>query len=156
MLSIIVAFDNNQLIGNGNKLPWHYPEDLKYFKNVTSGHPVVMGSNTFYSIFNYLGKPLPNRKNIVISSKTKIHDDVEVYNSIDSFLNNYKDEEVFVIGGKTIYEQLLPHTDKMYITHINKEFEGNVYFPNIVWSEWRKIKEENKGDLSFCVYEREY
>lgn len=154
MLSIIVAFDKNQLIGNDNKMPWHYPEDLQYFKEVTSGRKVVMGSNTFHSIMGYLNKPLPNRESIVLTRKNHIHDEVKVFNSIDELLKQNYEEEVFIIGGKTIYEQILPYVDRLYITHINNEFEGNVYFPVINWNKWEKVKEDNKGELSFCVYER--
>lgn len=158
MFSIIVAFDKNQLIGKDNKLPWHYKEDLKYFKDTTTNKTVLMGRNTFDSIINYLGKPLPNRKSIVVTTKNIVRDDIEVINNIDEFIEQNKDssEEIFIIGGKSIYEQFLPFSKKLYITHISNEYEGDTHFPTIEWDNYKLIKETKTEDdeLSFNVYER--
>lgn len=155
MISLIFAMDINNLIGKDNDLPWHYPEDLKYFKQVTSGKTVLMGEATFYSIYNRIGKPLPNRTNIVATLDENFkRDDVVVTNDLISFLKDKHDEEIFVIGGKQIYSLSLPYADKLYITHINKCHEGNVYFPAIDYSKYEKVKQEDVGVLSFCVYEK--
>ena len=144
MLSIIVAVAKNNVIGKDNKLIWHLPEDLKRFKRLTTGHNIIMGRKTFES----LGRVLPNRKHIVLCNdaelnindeKVKIIDDV---NKLEEYINS--DEENFVIGGASIYELLLPKTEKLYITKINQEFEGDVYFPEIKDNEW-KIIEREKG-----------
>jgi len=154
MFSIIVAFDKNQLIGNNNALPWHYPEDLQYFKETTLGKKVVMGRITYEGILRKLGKPLPNRTNIVISSKEI--SGVEWYASVDKVLEKYLDseEEIFIIGGRTIYEQFLSYTTRLYITHIDKAYQGDTYFPKFRYDDFKLIKEKTNGELRFCVYER--
>ncbi len=155
MISLIFAMDKNNLIGKKNDLPWHYSEDLQYFKKVTTNKTVLMGKNTFYSIYDRLNKPLPNRKNIVITDdKTFKFDDVEVVYDLKLFLETARDEEVFIIGGKMVYESTLEYADRLYITHINKEYEGDVYFPKIDYSLYRVIKCEELGELTFKVYER--
>ena len=121
MISIIVAIGKNNLIGKGNDLPWNYPEDLKYFRKVTSGKTVLMGENTFYSIVNRIGKPLPKRQNIVATLNMDFsYENVLVTHDLISFLKENHDEEIFVIGGKQIYQLVLPYADRLYITHINK------------------------------------
>lgn len=156
MLSIIVAFDKNQLIGKDNKMPWHYPEDLKYFKKITWEKKVVMGSHTYQSILDYLNKPLPNRHNIVITSKKDKYPEVECFPSIDLFLRQYQksSEEIFIIGGKMIYEQFIDIVDRLYITHINKTFEGDTYFPHFDKDDFKLIHIKTEGELSFSIYER--
>ena len=155
MKSLIVAIGMNGVIGKGNDLPWHYPEDLKYFKTVTGGKTVLMGENTFYSIFDRLKKPLPNRTNIVATLNPEFkRDDVVVINDLISFLKEKRDEEIFVIGGKQIYALSLPYADRLYITHINNEHEGDVYFPEIDYSKYNIIKSETSDNLTFNVYER--
>jgi len=154
MFSIIVAFDKNQLIGKNHELPWHYHEDLQYFKEVTWGKKVVMGRITYEGIVKKLGKPLPNRTNIVISRKEVPN--VEWYPSVEQVIAKYEDseEEIFIIGGKTIYEQFLPVVTRLYITHINKEFSGDTYFPKFNYADFILLKERISGDLRFAVYER--
>ncbi len=144
MLSIIVAIAKNNVIGKDNKLIWHLPEDLKRFKKITTGHTIIMGRKTFES----LGRVLPNRKHIVLCNDAQLNIDdknVEIINSVDK-LEKYEnsENENFVIGGASIYKLLLPKTNKLYITRINQEFEGDVYFPEINESEW-KIVEQEKG-----------
>ena len=154
MISLIFAIDKNNLIGKGNDLPWYYPEDLKYFKEVTMNKTVVMGSKTFKSIYDRIGKPLPNRNNVVLSRNLNLHyDDVLVINDLFEYLNK-QNEEIFVIGGKQVYELTLPIADRLYITHINKSYEGDVYFPEIPYDKFNKINYVVNGDLEFAVYER--
>ena len=155
MISIIVAIGKNNLIGKGNDLPWDYPEDLKYFRKVTSGKTVLMGENTFYSIVSRIGKPLPKRQNIVATlNKDFSYENVLVTYDLISFLKEKHDEEIFVIGGKQIYQLALPYADRLYITHINKEHEGDVFFPTINYDDYELVSSDKNGDLNFCVYER--
>lgn len=157
MISLIWAMDKNNLIGVDNDLPWHYSEDLKYFKEKTLGKTVLMGKNTFFSIFNRLNKPLPNRINIVASSnKEFVRDDVTVIHNLLDFLkdNQYTDEEIFVIGGKQIYTLSLPYAKRLYITHINEEYKGDVYFPKIDYTKYQIISKNTVGVLDFVIYER--
>lgn len=159
MLSIIVATANENVIGKDNKLIWHLPEDLKRFKEITSGHTIIMGRKTFES----LGRVLPNRKHIVLCNDTQMNienENVEVVDDIsklDKYINS--DEECFVIGGATIYKLLMTYANKMYITKINESFEGDVYFPEIKSAEWKEISrekgltnEENPFDYEYITY----
>ena len=159
MLSIIVAVAKNNVIGKDNKLIWHLPEDLKRFKKITSGKKIIMGRKTFES----LGRILPNRKHIILcnDAELKINDDsvevIEDISMLDEYINS--EEECFVIGGATIYKLLMPKCEKLYITHINQEFEGDVYFPEINNNEWKIINreagiknEENPFDYEYVTY----
>ncbi len=142
MLSIIVAVAKNNVIGRGNKLIWHLPEDLKRFKKLTTGHTIIMGRKTFES----LGRILPNRKHVILCNDMEMKIDnknVEILEDI-SMLNKYIDskEENFVIGGATIYKLLMPYTNKIYLTSINEEFEGDAYFPEIKPDEWEIVQVE--------------
>ncbi len=142
MLSIIVAISKNNVIGKDNKLIWHLPEDLKRFKKLTTGHTIIMGRKTFES----LGRVLPNRKHIVITNNANIQiedENVELIHDI-KMLNKYinSEEENFIIGGATIYKLLMPYAKKMYITRINEEFEGDVYFPELDKKVWKEIERE--------------
>lgn len=137
MLSIIVAKASNDVIGGDNKLLWHISDDLKRFKEITSGHTIVMGRKTFES----LPKVLPNRHHIVITRDKNFKVDspsVEVINDINTIINMYKDssEEIFIIGGGEIYKSLLPNTKKLYLTRIYKDFDGDTIFPNINYDDW--------------------
>ncbi len=161
MLSIIVAKGKNNIIGKDNKMVWHLPEDLKHFKNLTTGHTIIMGRKTFES----LGKPLPNRKHIIFSQNPdfKVNDEnVEVVHSLLQIQDLIEGkEEAFVIGGAMIYNFLMPNVKKMYVTEIEKDFEGDTFFPIIdseVWKETSREKgikdEENNLDYYFVTYER--
>ena len=153
MISLIFAMDKNNLIGKDNSLPWHYSEDLKYFKNTTRGHKVLMGDNTYLSI----GKALPNRVNYVATLNPNFKaDDAIITNDLFAFLkeNEETEEEIFVIGGKQIYALSLPYAKRLYITHIDATHEGNIYFPPIDYSKYDLIKTNQVGILNFCVYER--
>lgn len=154
MVNLIVAIGVNNLIGKGNDLPWHYKEDLQYFKEKTLNKTVVMGEVTFYSIFNRNKKLLPNRKMVVATfNKDFHHEGVEVTHDLEKYLKETT-EDVFIIGGSQIYKASLPLVDRLYITHVNKEYEGDIYFPVIDYSLFNKISQRDSGDLSFCVYER--
>ncbi|OIR25470.1 type 3 dihydrofolate reductase [Bathymodiolus thermophilus thioautotrophic gill symbiont] len=126
-LSIIVAMDDKQLIGKNNALPWHLPADLGYFKKTTTGKTVLMGRKTYESI----GRPLPNRRNVIISRNANFQaDGCEVVASIGAALKLAKnDNEVMIMGGASFYEQILPSVDRLYITQIEGEFEGDAHFP---------------------------
>ena len=161
MLSIIVAKAQNNIIGKDNKLLWHIPEDLKMFKNLTTEHTIIMGRKTFES----LGRVLPNRKHIVFTQNPdfKVNDEnVKIVHSmleIQEYIENK--EENFVIGGAMIYNLLMPYANKMYITEIHKDFEGDTVFPKInldIWEEVSREKgediEQNNLEYDFVVYER--
>ncbi|MBP5408017.1 MAG: dihydrofolate reductase, partial [Bacilli bacterium] len=125
MISMIFAMDKNNLIGKGNSLPWHYSLDLKYFKETTLNHTVIMGENTFYS----LGKPLPNRKNVVATLNPDFKaDGVTVIHDLIKFLKENIDteEELFVIGGAQIYKLSMLYAKRLYITHIDRAHEGDL------------------------------
>lgn len=152
-LSIIVAMDDNNLIGNNNALPWCLPADLAYFKKTTTGKPVIMGRKTYDSI----GRALPNRRNIVISRNTNLTiNGVEVVNSIEAAIELTKrSAEVFIIGGAALYKQSLPLADKLYITKIQESFVGDAYFPSINSHEWQNIqsishKPDNNNPHAYC------
>ncbi len=133
-ISIIAAIGKKNELGKGNQLLWHLPDDLKHFKELTSGHTVVMGRKTFESI----GKPLPNRRNIVITRDTNYKQDgVQVVHSIEEIEKG--DEEIFVIGGGEIYKQALPFADKLYITEVNaEEKDADTFFPMIEKEKWKE------------------
>ena len=161
MLSIIVAKAKNNIIGKDNALIWHLPEDLKRFKKMTTGHTIIMGRRTFES----LGRVLPNRHHIILCNDAKMeiqNENVEILENI-SLLDKYvKDsEEHFVIGGATMYRLLMPLCEKMYITEINQDFDGDVSFPEIDLNEWKITQREEgpeDGENSFAyeyvTYER--
>ena len=155
MVNLIVAIAKNNVIGIGNKLPWHYKEDLQYFKNTTMNQTVIMGEATFKSILSYLNKPLPGRTSVIATLSGYTYPGVESTSDIISYLKNYpKDQEIFIIGGKIIYDLTLDIADRLYITHIDKEYEGDVFFKDIDFSKYVKIKETITGELNFSVYER--
>lgn len=142
MISIIVALARNRAIGLNGNLIWHLSADLKYFKRVTTGHTVIMGYKTFLSLPNQ--RALPNRRNIIISSHLEqAPEGFELAHSIQEAVNMVHDEEeTFVIGGGSIYEQFLPKSDRLYLTRINKEFEADTFFPFVNFEEWNLVDEE--------------
>jgi|TARA_B110000902_G_scaffold231780_1_gene274278 dihydrofolate reductase len=156
-ISIIVAMTNNRVIGKDNEMPWHLSDDLKNFKKLTLGKTVIMGRLTYDSI----GKPLPNRKNIVLSRSLK-DKKVNVLSSVEVALDiTSSEEEVFIIGGQDIYLQTIKKATKLYITMINSEIEGDKFFPNIDLSQWKIIDslayskgEFNSHDFTAQVYIR--
>ena len=146
-IKLICAISKNNVIGNENKLPWNISEDLKRFKELTSNNWIVMGRKTFDSI----GRPLPNRKNIVLSENKNLKiDSVEVFNTpedvIESYKNNSDQKDLFIIGGTYIYELFLQYCEYLFITYVDKEYLGDAFFPKIDWNEWKLISEETKFD----------
>ena len=158
MISIIFAMGKNNAIGYNNKMPWHLPADLAYFKKVTMGQPVIMGRKTFESI----GKPLPHRTNIVITrDKSFSVDGCITADSIEKAKEQVNGSEAFIIGGAEIYAAFLPIADKLYITEIDSDFEADTFFPKIDYAEWKLVSsqagvkdEKNPYDYKFLVYEK--
>jgi dihydrofolate reductase len=160
MTTIVVAMGEKNEIGFENRLLWHLPKDLKHFKEITSGHPVIMGRKTYESI----GKPLPNRTNIVVSRKTDwFEEGILIVGSIKEAVKFAKkiDEEVFIIGGGKIYGQTMDITDRLEVTLVKAELEADTYFPKIDPKVWKMTSEtyhekddKNQYDFCFQTYER--
>jgi dihydrofolate reductase len=140
-ITLVAAIASNNVIGYKNSLPWNIPSDLKKFKELTSGKTILMGRKTFDSI----GKPLPNRTNIVMTRDSNfMHEGIEVVSNMDDALNFVKkSEEVFVIGGSAIYKIFEPIASSLAITHILKDFKGDAFFPEINWGLWEVESEDN-------------
>ena len=157
MISFIFAMDRNRVIGKDNQLPLHLPNDLKFFKETTRGHTVIMGRKTYESI----GRPLPDRRNIVLTTQQGYEAaGCEVVHSVKE-LELHTGEEQFVIGGAEIFKVLIPVADRLYVTHIDAEFEGDAFYPEIDPVEWEAVSEtegfvdeKNKYRHVFVVYER--
>lgn len=164
MISLIAAVGKNNEIGRKNELLWNLPADMKHFRGKTSGHTVVMGQKTFES----LGRPLPNRRNIVLTRDNSFNKEgIEIAHSLEEFDSLFRktlkpDEEVFIIGGGQIYKLFMEKADKLYITHVDGEFlDADTYFPEIDKNKWRETsREEHKADeknslpYAFTEYER--
>ena len=163
--ALIVAMAKNGTIGIDNKLPWYLPNDLKYFKKVTMGKPIIMGRKTYESI----GKPLPGRTNIVITRNPDYQaEGIVVVNSLQQALDKAEDisfinghDEVMVIGGAEIYNQGLKSAGRLYITHVHADVEGDAFFPEVDWNDWQEEGRDdfnsegpNPYDYSFVVYDR--
>ncbi|TKC03988.1 dihydrofolate reductase [Pedobacter frigoris] len=158
ILSIVVAIAENNAIGKDNQLLWHLPADLKHFKQITSGHTIIMGRKTYDSI----GRPLPNRRNIVITRNTGLEiEGVEVVNDIAAAIELCHDEEeVFVIGGAEIYKHALNDTDRIYLTRVHQRYDADTFFPEINSEDWeeRDVEhhepdEKNKVAYTFSTLE---
>ncbi len=159
LISFIVAMDRNRLIGRDNALPWYLPADLAHFKSVTMGKPIVMGRKTYESI----GRPLPGRQNIVISRNSQFSaPGCVVVTSIDAALAAAGNvEEVAVIGGAQLYNELLPRTQRIYLTRIDAEFSGDAWFTELDAAVWQELErsdhvpdERNAYNYSFITLER--
>lgn len=160
MISIVVAMDKNNAIGKDNQMLWHLPEDLKHFKNITSGHPIIMGRKTYESI----GRALPNRTNIVVSRKDNwFEEGILIVPALKEALKHSKkiSDQVFVIGGGNIYSQTIDLVDKLEVTIVDAEVEADTFFPKIdprIWVETNRVShskdEKNAFDYSFVTYER--
>ncbi|MFD1360516.1 dihydrofolate reductase [Lentibacillus salinarum] len=161
MIALLAAMDRNRVIGYRNDLPWHLPNDLKFFKQTTTGYPIIMGRKTFEAI----GRPLPNRKNIVLTKQPdQFPEGIEVIRDIEAVLdwNDASPAELFfVIGGETIFKQFLPYADRMYITWIDDVFQGDTYFPDFSKQAWQLTTEKkgeknpkNPYDYYFLQYDR--
>lgn len=154
MITIVVAMGLNNEIGADNQLLWHLPKDLKHFKEITSGHPIIMGRKTYESI----GKPLPNRTNIVVSRKKNwFEEGILIVGSLKEALKFAKkvDENIFIIGGGNIYEQTIELADRLEVTQVNAELPADIYFPKIDAKIWHKTSEtchekDEKNNYDFC------
>jgi len=158
-VSLILACAENGVIGAGNRMPWHIPDDLKYFKRVTLGKPIIMGRRTFES----LGRPLPGRTNIVISrTEGFAPDGVIVVDSLDAALASVAPgmQEAMVIGGAQIYREAMPRANRIYLTEVHASFEGDTVFDGLETGQWREVSRERKAgagdvpDISWVVLER--
>lgn len=159
IISLIAAMDRNRIIGNNNQLPWHLPADLKHFKAITLNKPILMGRKTYDSI----GKPLPNRRNIIISHQKALSiPGCEVFSSLEAALQSVSaSEEVMIIGGESLFRMSLPLAHRLYLTIIDHEFEGDTVFPEWDENEWieelsetHQPDEKNKYSYSFIELER--
>ena len=159
-ISIIVAMAQNRAIGKDNDLLWHISDDLKRFKSLTSGHPVIMGRRTFESLPK---RPLPKRRNIVLTHDSSFqYEGVEVAHSLNRVLDMVSDEnESFVIGGAAVYDAFLPYARRLYVTHVMRDFEADVYFPIIDRSVFSLVEqqptlhdESSNLDFYYAYYER--
>ncbi|WP_435275798.1 type 3 dihydrofolate reductase [Psychrobium sp. nBUS_13] len=152
-IAMIAAMAKNRVIGKDNKMPWHLPEELAYFKKITMGKPIVMGRNTFESI----GRPLPGRQNIVVSRNSELSiEGVTVVNSIDEAISAADNcEELMIIGGAMLYEHMLPKADVLYLTEIELDVDGDAYFPDYNQHQWLKSDVEvhhSKSGLLFNTF----
>ncbi|MFB6139033.1 MAG: dihydrofolate reductase [Halosimplex sp.] len=162
-IALIAAVAENGVIGDEGEIPWHYPADMAHFKETTTGHPVVMGRVTYESISGQLGGPLPGRTNVVLTrSGVEAPEGVVQVASVDAAVEAAADaadadaaaETVFVAGGATVYEQFLPRADRLVLTEVPGEPEGDTEFPSWDPEEWRAVERTTEGSLSFVTYER--
>lgn len=160
MISIIVAVSEDLGIGKNNELLWHLPEDLKRFKRLTYGNTVIMGKKTWESLPR---KPLPGRKNVVITDipGESFNDAVTAYSIEDALSKCKKGEEIFIMGGGSVYRQFIPLADRLYITHVHKKAPADVYFPKIDPEIWEVVEKEefkaaegNPVPYTYMIYER--
>ena len=159
MVSIIVAIAQNGTIGDKNSLLWHIKEDMRFFRTTTSGHPVIMGRKTFESLGS---KPLPKRTNIVITRADREFEGALTAHSLEEAIRMAgDDQEIFIMGGAQIYREALAVADRMYITHVERDYEGDTAFPEIDYSQWRLVDvvrhergEEYESPFEFRTYDR--
>jgi len=157
---IAAAAGNRQVIGLNGAMPWHLPTDLKHFKQVTLGHPVLMGRTTYDSVLRQLGKPLPGRRNLVLTHQADWRDDrAECFHDLASALAAVGDDDtLFVIGGQQLYEQTLPLAQTVHLTRIEAEIDGDRFFPALASDQWCidwSNRQNDQGiDLIFCRYSR--
>ena len=150
IISLIAAMGSNNVIGHDNSIPWKLPNDMKRFKELTTGKPVIMGRKTFESI----GRPLPNRINIIITrdKNYKAIGCIVVHSAADALKAAKGSQEAMVIGGAEIYRQFLPIANRMYLTFIDKNFEGDAYFPEFNKHEWKETSRESHADENGLRY----
>lgn len=158
MIALIVAMDTQQLIGKDNAMPWHYPEDLAYFKTITAQHPLLMGRKTFESILSY-GGPLRGRHHYVLTRQSeglRAFENVTYIHDATTLIEKYRndDDTLFLIGGASLYQQYLLEAKRLYLTLIDEMYEGDTYFPVIRWEDYELISSESRGALTFNVFEK--
>lgn len=157
-LTIIVAVSENNVIGINNQMPWHIPEDLKRFKELTLNCPVIMGENTFNSLPENF-RPLPKRKNIVLSYDMKDRNGIYIARSIEESIELTEGRKSYIIGGEMVYKQFLPLVRRLELTRVHKDYEGDAFFPEVDFKEWNLINKQegltNDGlEYSFLTYDR--
>ena len=156
-ISLIAAIARNGVIGKDRALPWHYPEDLKFFRQTTQDKVVIMGRKTFLSLNN---KPLPKRLNIVLTRDlTYDAPGCTVAHSVEDAIKiaraaKGEDQELMIIGGADIYALFLPYADRLYLTILNEDFEGDVFFPAITWDEWELLKQNQYADFVIKIFDK--
>lgn len=163
MIAAVVAMDRNRVIGSKNDLPWYLPADLKHFKEITEGHTVLMGRKTWESIFTRLGRPLPNRRNVVLTRDNSFSaEGVEAVNNIGTFFAD-TEEDIYVIGGAEVYKLALPFLHRLYVTQVDVEVDGDAHFPDYSEQDWKEISRENHEadeknpyNYSFIVLDKRY
>ena len=148
-VALIAAVADDGTIGHEGKIPWHISEDLKRFKRLTMGHPVIMGRKTYASI----GKPLPGRRNIVLTRHARLAG-VECFASLDEALKACGGATVFIIGGAEVYRTALPLADTLLLTHVKHPGRGDTKFPEYDRARWREVSREDTPECSFAAYER--
>jgi len=161
-ISMIVAMDENNGIGKEGQMLWHLPKDFKWMKDKTMGHVIVMGRNCYNDIIRYSkGKPLPGRKNIVLTSKNTetINEGFFIEKTISDILSKYKNEDkIFILGGGQIYNAFLPYADELVITHVHQKFNADIFFPQVDYSKFNKIYEQNEEEknikFTFTIYDK--
>ena len=160
MINLIWAMDKNQLVGKGDRIPWHIKEDLLYYKSKTNGKVVLMGDTTYYSLRSYYKtKPLPYGKIYVatIDKNLSINDglnDITMIYDLVSFLENNDEDDLWVVGGATIYKISLPYADRLYISFVKGEYEGDRYFPKIDFDKYQLTWENDTSEVRYTLYER--
>lgn len=152
---IIAAVAENRAIGKDGGIPWHIPEDLKHFKNKTTGHPVIMGRKTYESLPENF-RPLPDRTNIVLTRSDMEKEGIKAAESLEEAYSIAEEhgEKAFIIGGASVYEQVLPEADKMILTEVKREVDGDTFFPEFDRKKWKEEKREEHEGFDFVTYTR--
>lgn len=152
-ITIIAALDENRVVGNKNKMPWHISEDFKHFKSTTLNHPIIMGRKTFESIGS---KPLPKRPHVIVSRTLPETQNIDVTRSLEDAIQQAQtyNENIFICGGVEIYKQALPLSDHMILSHVEGSHEGDAYFPEFDETEWHITKKDVRDGFTIVYYER--
>lgn len=152
-LGLIAAFSRNGVLGHNNSIPWHHPSDFRFFRRMTIGHTLIMGRKTFESI----GKPLPAREHFILTQRAGVEiPRVTVFNNLEHAIETARKDDPcpMIAGGSEIYKLALPQTTLMYLTHIDEDAEGDVFFPEINWENWIELESTTEGVLRFATYQR--
>jgi len=156
--SLVAAVAANGVIGADGEMPWHYPKDLEHFRKTTVGHPVIMGRRTFETIATDLGGPLPDRHNIVLTSRPEaLPDTVTAVSSLSATREVMREQDAsvaYVVGGGSVYRQLLPEADELILTELDEAYEGDTTFPVVDWDRWREIGRERHDAFDIVTYVR--
>lgn len=155
---LIAAVAANGVIGDDGTVPWHYPADLRHFRRTTVGHPVIVGRRTFDDIFERLGEPLPDRRNVVLTSRPeRLPDSVVGVSSREAAAEAASNSDVqraYIAGGASVYEQFLPCADELVLTELHEAFEGDTVFPTVEWSQWREVTRDSHAAFDIVRYVR--